>query len=240
MKRLHESNKHFGIEVALGKLKEQVSLLAHRGGDSHMNASLTRDTDNGLETRKRPSFADMWNKDKKTLVAVENNSSDPLARAKNSWQNFLFPLAYRLGVLLQGARFGNSTHESQSAQESWHVLGMKRDAERFADETSDTRPGPQVRPKAVMSRGVMQHTDELGEMRGFEFRLGSGSLGRFERIQTLLTIRLDPSKDGGSVESHGMSNVFDADSTLDHSYRRETHLFERLMADRVTVLPIGN
>lgn len=43
----------------------EMSPLAHRGSDAHMNAPLTRNVDDGLEAGKHPSFSDMWDKDKK-------------------------------------------------------------------------------------------------------------------------------------------------------------------------------
>lgn len=237
VKHPHEANKGSGIEIALGELKKQMPLWAYRGSNPHMNASLTRDAYNGLEARERPSFADMGNKDKKTLVAVEKDSSRPSAGTKNPWQNFLFPSTHRLGVLLQGARLWNLSHQTQSSQESWHVLGVKRNAKRFSNQTSDARPRPQVRPKAVLSGGVMQHAYELVKVGRFEFRLGSRSLGGSEGLHARLTESAHPSKNRGSVQSHGMSDIFDADPTLGHSYRREAHLFQGLVTDGVTVLP---
>lgn len=240
MKRPHEANESFGIEIASGELKEQMSLSAYRGGDSHMNASLARDANNGFEARERPSFSDMGNENEQTFVPIEKNPSGPNAEAYNLRQNFLFPLTHCLGVLFQGARLGNFLYQSQSSQESWHVLGMKRDTERFANQTSDARPRPQVRPKAVLRGGMMQHAYKFGKVRRFEFRFGSGSLGGSEGFQTRLSESVHPAKNSGAIESHGRGDVFDADSALDHSHRRETHLFQRLVADRVTVLPIGD
>ncbi len=235
MKRLQEPNERFGIEIVSGELKEHLSLTAYRRGDSYMNATLTRDANNRLETGESPSFAYMRDQNKEAFVAIEENSSRPSARAENTGQNLLFPFAYCLGILLQGARLGNLLHKPHPVKESWHVLGMQRNTEQFSDQNSDTRPSPQVRAETVSAGRVMQDTYKLGEMRRFEFRLGSRSLGGSQSFQTRLPKSMHPSEDRGTIEPHGMSDVFDTDSTSDHPYHHETHLFQGLMTDGITV-----
>lgn len=93
MKRLYESDKSFGIEIASGQLEEQMSGSAHCGSNSYVNAALSRDSGDRSQVWKRLGFSNMRDKNKKALVSVKENSSHTSARTKYPRQNFLFPLA---------------------------------------------------------------------------------------------------------------------------------------------------
>lgn len=240
VKRLQKSDERSGIEVASGELEKQMSMTTYRRGNPHVNSPLTRDADNGFEVGESPGLPNMRNQNKKPFVSIEKNPFVSSTRAENSQQDFLFPFAHRLGILFQGAGFGNFLYKSQSAKKSWHMFGMKRNTEQFSNQDSDTRPRPQIRPKTVATGWMMQNMYKSGEMRGFEFRLGSRGLGRPQTLQAGLPEPFHPSKDRGTVESHGMRDVFDTDSAFGHSYRHKTHLFQDLMIDSITVDSIGD
>ena len=235
VERFQKPDKGHRIEVAFGKLKKQMALLTDRRGDSHVNAALTRNSHDRFESGKSPGFADMGNEHEETLVGVEKDSSRTSAKAKNLWQNLLFPLTHRLQVLFQGARLGSPLNEAQSSQEPGHVFGVKGDAKHLADQTPDSWSRPKIRPKAVARSRMMQNPDQFGEMGRFQFRLGSGRLAGPERLQAILMESLHPSEHGRTIQSHGEGDVLDPDSAFDHPYRRETHLLQRPVIDGVTI-----
>src|SRR5574337_113093 len=212
--------------------------MANCRGNPNMNTLFPRNTRYGLDIRETPSLPNMGDQKEGRFVPVKNQTTRLSRFLGNFSQRISFPAIYCFRILFQCPSLWSFADQPQSSQKTRHVFCMELSSKFSFNQNTHAGTCPQIRIKPIFHRGLSKHFYQFQDCCLFEFRWRPRGFGRSQCFRTKCPVFLYPTKNGGPVQSHRKSYLFNSNSLLNHSHCQVTHFFQRLMADCVSVFSI--